>query len=114
MNALRLPALLESLAGLARSDVILTGGGSFGRKDAAKSGATSCHQAEERSGNVSLSDRDFEFGKSHEEINGVIQKDADQLYLGKCGHTDESLLQAASFDWDKAAAEACQCQLHVL
>merc|ERR1712149_118626 len=52
------------------------------------------------------------YAKTHEELKGAFltfQKDADQIYPGwkeKLGHTGESSVQAASFDWQKKAAAA--------
>jgi len=118
MNALRLPAFFENLG---HSNVILTaGGGSFGHKDGPKQGAISCGQGEEAwklwkagmYGDVSLSDGIVEYAKTHEEIKGAFltfQKDADQIYPGwkeQLGYTGESSVQAASFNWKKAASSA--------
>merc|ERR1712232_1427548 len=118
MNALRLPAFFQNLG---HSNVILTaGGGAFGHKDGPKQGAISCGQGEDAwklwkagmYGEVSLSDGVVEYAKTHEELKGAFltfQKDADQIYPGwkeKLGYTGESSVQAASFDWQKKAAEA--------
>jgi hypothetical protein len=57
-----------------------------------------------------LSDGVIEYAKKHEEMKGAFltfQKDADQIYpgwKGELGYTGESSVQAATFDWKKAAA----------
>jgi ribulose-bisphosphate carboxylase large chain len=80
MNALRLPGFFENLG---HSNIIQTsGGGAFGHRDGAVSGAISLRQAHEAwQAGVNLVD----YAKDHKELAGAFHSfstDADRIYPG--------------------------------